>query len=61
MLIDEKLGNICARFETLSKNSETTSLGDECFEQVCTKGHKLLKLQLCKATVVHALKDNHIK
>lgn len=62
MLIEEKLENIHAKFETSpSKDCVTTTLGDECFEKFCTKGHKLLKLQPCKTTVVHALKDKCIK
>jgi hypothetical protein len=62
VLIEEKLENIHAKFETSpSKYSVTTSLGDECFKKFCTKGHKLLKLQLCKTTVAHALKDKYIK
>jgi hypothetical protein len=58
VLIDKKLENTHAKFETSpSKYSVTTSLGDDCFEKFCTKGNKLLKMQLCKTTVVHALKD----
>jgi hypothetical protein len=61
-MIEEKLENIHPKSETSpSKYSVTTSLGDECFKKFCTKGHKLLKLQLCKTRVVHALKDKCIK
>jgi len=59
---DRKLENIHDKFESSpSKYSVTTCLGDECFKKFCTKGHKLLKLQLCKTTVVHALEDKCIK
>jgi septation ring formation regulator EzrA len=62
VLIEKKLENIHAKFETSpSKYSVTTSLGEECFEKFCTKGQKLLKLQLCKTRVVHGLKDKCIK
>jgi len=34
------------------------SSGDECFESICTNGHKIVKLRTCKAAVVHALKQH---
>jgi hypothetical protein len=49
--------DIGARLETSPRKFlEMTSAGDGCFDIICTKGHKIVKLRPYKTTVVHALK-----
>lgn len=36
------------------------SLGDECFKNVCTKGHKVVTTTTSMALVVHALKEHDL-
>ena len=52
LVLDLKL-----RQENLLKSSS----GDEYFENVCTKDHKIVKLRLHKTSLVHASKDEVFK
>jgi hypothetical protein len=47
------------KYESAGKcRKQFLSSGDECFENVCTKGHKIVTTATCKETVAHALKEH---